>query len=57
MTLSLLIVTVLTALAYSAGYLMGRSERDYRRHARRPQCLTQHIEQANIDRPGNPRLN
>jgi hypothetical protein len=57
MALTLLLIAVLTAIAYTVGYLIGRSERDRRRHARRSHGLTQHIQQATIDRPGNPRLN
>jgi hypothetical protein len=55
--LTLIIVALLTTAAYTAGYLIGRSERDHRRPAHLTQRLTQHVEQANIDRPGNPRLN
>jgi hypothetical protein len=57
MVLTLLVVAILTTAAYTAGYLIGRSENETRRQTSCSQRLTQHLQEADIDRPGNPRLN
>jgi ABC-type transport system substrate-binding protein len=57
MALTLLLVAILTTAAYTAGYLIGRADNGTRRHTLHSRHLTQHVQLANIDRPGNPRLN
>jgi hypothetical protein len=58
MDFTLLIVAILATGAYAAGYLIGRSDGEARRDTSyRYRRLEQHIEQLNLDRSGNPRLN
>ena len=57
MTGTLVMVALLAVGAYAAGYLVGRSERASRRRAQQAWRAGDRLQQAALDRPGNPRLN
>ena len=57
MTGMLLLVALLAVGAYAAGYVVGRSERGSRRRAQQAWRAGERLQQAALDRPGNPRLN
>ena len=57
MTMTLLLVAVLSVGSYTVGYLIGRSERRSRRRVRQSSRAAERLQQAALDRPGNPHLN
>ena len=55
--MTLLLVAVLSVGSYTVGYLIGRSERRSRRRVRQSSRAAERLQQAALDRPGNPHLN
>ena len=51
------LVAFLAVGAYTVGYLVGRSERRSRLRQRQAWRMGQLLQQATMDRPGNPRMN
>ena len=57
MTSTLLLVAVLALGAYVAGYLVGRADRRSHRSDQQARSAGERLQQAALDRPGNPLLN
>ena len=57
MTMTLLLVALLSVTSYTVGFLIGRAERRSCRRAWQADRAAERLQQAGLDRPGNPRLN
>lgn len=55
--MTLLLVALLSVTSYTVGFLIGRAERRSCRRAWQADRAAERLQQAGLDRPGNPRLN